>query len=1289
MAEFLTFAAQEMLIKVASLAAQQFSLVLGFHGELTKMSESLKMLEAVLRDAENPRQDQGEAVKLWLEKLEDIAHHADDVLDDYGYELLRRKVELRNQMKKKVLNFFSLSNPILFRLKMAHKIKKINTSLDDLRKDASGLGFIARRPLAATSFYDGRIYRETYSDFKKDENNIIGRKDVVEDIVKALTNSNNNQKNDLSVLAIVGMGGLGKTTLAKSVYHGKIDQHFQEKMWVCVSTPFEVDSILRRILECLKPEHAAVQAIDAICRILKKELKEKRYLLVLDDVWNEDAQKWEELISCLVNVNDTQGSSILVTTRSDKVAKMVETLPRCDLEKLSDDECWLILKDRAIPVGSAPIVEDQEKIGREIAKKCGGVPLVAKVLGNMMRSKKCDEWQSIVESGIWNLPEEENRILAILKLSFDELKFPSLKQCFAYCSMFIKDFEFEKDDLIQHWMAQGWLHPSPNQDNLEMEDTGNEYFNILLQNSFFQDVKRDSFGNIAYCKMHDLVHDLAERVSKSKYLRSLFSNGVVLDNNSPGFKALRVLNLYKADIQELPDSIGKLKHLRYLNVMKTKIRAFPKSLGQLYNLQTFKMPHLLEEFPKEIANLINLRHVYFDKHVKVPAGVLGRLTNLRSLPFVKMGKETGTLIGELGGLNHLKGTVSFYNLEHVRDKEEAEKAYLVEKKHLRKLFFRWTPGRPSNSADSDEVVLEVLRPHSNLEFLEIHGFMGVKLPSWILSTNLKEIELEGCNKCEEVPALGQLPNLVHVKMKTMENLKCLGYEFYGYDHESDDTKVLFRALKTLYIQEVRSLIEWMEVPTGRVTVFPCLKELALKGCDQLRSAPSHFPCLKKLVIKGMNSGGSPIASILSNKLTTLTSLKIRNVRGLACLPGRLLENNQNLSCMLIDDCEEFTCIAPPQSQGFEYCCASLQELTIRGCPKLRCLPDYGLSLEKLEIINCSSLESIPIIPEHGGLPSLRELRILACPELSSLPDGLQYCTSLQILLIRSCPKITSIPIPSEGLPSLDWLSLSECPELASLPSGLGCCTSLVTLVVATCPKLTSIPICGFTSLRLLYVSNLESLPGLHGGFTSLRRLGIYGCQGTQIDLQFCASLEGLGISDCPNLETVRSLDKLTSLRELRITDCSRLTCLPSGLAMASPHVFTRLKYLTLGPFWNELDYDFQVLPQLEELSIYGWPKLKSLPEQTQHLTSLTTLWISDFEGLEAIPEWLGNLASLQFLRIKNCKNLVYLPSVQAMHRLTKLDRIRIDNCPLLSERCREESGLEWHKISHIPDISVH
>ncbi|KAM5552148.1 disease resistance protein RGA2-like, partial [Rosa sericea] len=1265
MAEFLTFGAQELLKKVASLAAQEFDLVWGFNGEITKLRESVLMLEAVLRDAEHPRQDQGEAVKLWVKKLEDIAQHADDVLDDYGYELLRRKVQLRNQMKKKVQDFCSLSNPIIFRVKMAQKIKKINTSLDELNKKAGVIGLVARRSVDATTSHGISIERETYSILKQDENNIIGRDDVAADIVQALTQSHHNLESDLPVLAIVGMGGLGKTTLAKLIYHeSEISKHFEKKMWICVSTHFEVNSILRGILEYLKPE-AAVKGIDAICNILQEELKGKRYLLILDDVWNEDGEKWNDLKNCLLRITDAQGSRIVVTTRSDKVAKTVETLPRCDLRKLSDDECWLILKNKAVPVGNVPILEDQERIGREIAKKCGGLPLVAKVLGNILRSKTSNEWSSIMESEIWDLPEEEDRIMSILKLSFDELKFSSLKQCFAYCSKFIKDSVMEKDDLVQLWMAQGWLGPTKS--NMEMEDRGNEYFNILSEKSLFEDVRTDDDGNTT-CKMHDLVHDLAEQVSNMTNCRSLFSKGEALGNTLPNFRSLRVLNLYKADIDKLPSSIGKLRHLRYLNVMKTNVKAFPKSIGQLYYLETFKMPYHVEEFPKMIADMINLRHVYFGKYAKVPVGVLGGLTNLISLPFLKVGKETGPRIEELGGLSHLRGTLSIYNLEHVRDGEEAVNAKLVDKKHIRKLTLDWKLSRPSNNVDNEDDVLEGLRPHCNLEILKIQGFMGVKFPSWLLlACNLKEIELAGCNKCEGFPILGHLPNLIHVKMRNMQNLRCLGSEFYGYDQisgatTSDGRKTLFPALRSLHIENAENLIDWMEagevmLTAGKLRVFPHLEELTLERCKQLRSAPSHFPSLKKLEIRGVESG-MPIASILSNKLTTLTHLSVANVEGLTSLPEGTLRNNKNLESLYISNCPELSCIAP---HGFD-CCASLQ--------KLRYLSDglLPLSLKELEIRDCSGLESIPIIPEQGGLPSLQDL------------------------YIYSCPKITSIPIPSEGLPSLGRLWLWECPELSSLPSGLGCCTSLVDLSIRGCPKVTSIPIDSLsTTLRSLCVKNPESLPILHGGFTSLTRLEIHGCQSTQIDLQFCqilVSLEVLAISDCPNLETVPSLDKLTSLRRLEIFRCSRLTCLPSGLAMASPHVFTRLKFLQIGPFWNELDSfpALQVLPQLESLWICGWPKLKSLPEQIQHLTSLTHLSIVDFEGVEAIPEWLGNLASLHSLYIFRCKNLMYLPSVEAMQRLTKLDSLHIFNCPLFSERCTAESGPEWPKISHIPNI---
>ncbi|XP_061992348.1 putative disease resistance protein RGA3 [Rosa rugosa] len=531
-AEFLlTFGAEGVLKKVSSLVNEQISLAWGFKGDLKKLGESLSLIQNILNDAaEKPQAlDRGKVVEGWVKKLKGVADDADNVLDECNYEVLRRKVELQNHMKRKVLNFLSASNPIIFRHKMANRIKHINASLLDLKSDASLIGLIERR-IDATPQGVRPDRNQTDSFFEPDEK-VIGREGVVSNIVESLTNSTNQQIN-LSVMAIVGMPGLGKTTLAKSVYHKPaIDTHFDKKIWVCVSNIFEVNTILNQMLESLKRDKAGMMTNqDALLKSLQEELQGKRYVLILDDVWNEDSIKWESLRSCLSKLNSAPGSNIIITTRSAKVASISETLTRCELDKLSNDECWSILKQRALfSYGNDP---DRERIGKEIAKKCGGVPLVAKVLGGMMRTKNStEEWLSIQASRIWELPEGDERIMSVLKLSFQNLKSSLLKQCFAYCSMFPEDFTIEREKLIQLWMAQGFLHPYPGQHMQQMEDIGNEYFNILYQNSLFQDATKDDDDIIEDCKMHDLVHDLAKEVSKCESLMQDLNN-VIEDHDT-------------------------------------------------------------------------------------------------------------------------------------------------------------------------------------------------------------------------------------------------------------------------------------------------------------------------------------------------------------------------------------------------------------------------------------------------------------------------------------------------------------------------------------------------------------------------------------------------------------------------------------------------------------------------------------------------------------------------------------------------------------------------------------
>ena len=211
--------------------------------------------------------------------------------------------------------------------------------------------------------------------------------------------------------------------------------------------------------------------------------------------------------------------------------------------------------------------------------------------------------------------------------------------------------------------------------------------------------------------------------------------------------------------------------------------------------------------------------------------------------------------------------------------------------------------------------------------------------------------------------------------------------------------------------------------------------------------------------------------------------------------------------------------------------------------------------------------------------------------------------------------------------------------------------------------------------------------------TSLSYLGIQDCPNLISIPDLCKlhSLKELEICNCPNLKSIPDLRDLHSLIRLQILKCQKLTRLPEEL-----HCLTCLKSLLIGGFCAELDA-FPSLSStslkhlhlsLQELCLYGWDRLNSLPNDIQCFTAITGLYIYDFDVMETLPEWLGNLSSLQYLSFIRCKNLMYLPTAQTMRRLTKLELLQIVLCPKLEERCAKGSGAEWSKISHIPDVCV-
>ncbi|KAM3749985.1 hypothetical protein ACB098_04G002700 [Castanea mollissima] len=1229
--------ADEILGKLISVATEQISLARGFKEALTRLLDSLEMIQDVLADAER-RQESDWSVRHWLQRLKDVAYDADDVLDEFAYEILRRKVEIRNQMKKKVRLFFSFSNPIAFRIKMANKVKIIGDSLKRINDTANGFGLTR-----AGSVNDNLeiISSHQVTDSFLDHLGVVGRENLVSSIVDLLIKATNQQP---SVIPIVGMAGLGKTTLAKLVYNNKL-VYFDEKIWVCVSENFDYIRILRGILESLTHNSSTLKNKNEILECLKIQLKGKRYLLILDDVWNEDPVIWDTLMSCLLAINSNLGNCIIVTTRSDYVARIIETLPRRHLNKLQEEECWSIIKKR---ISTIPLNPDLEAIGRKIAKKCGGIPLVATVLGGTMsRKKEKSKWLAIENNEVWNSLHDSNEMLPILKFSFDHLPSPSLKQCFSYCSCFPKGYDIKKEELIQLWMAEGFLQPSQGS-HLVMEDIGNMYFDILLLNSFFQDVKQDEYGNIISCKMHDLVHDLALSISKSetlilkkdlgndinhvrhlfiqfdgkvvpripfskegaKKLRTFISEDVALGIKLSNFKCLRVLKLYGYTKKELPSSIGQLIHLRLLHLSSTSIEALPKSITKLYNLQTLRIEFCdhLKELPKDLKKLINLRHIY----VKRTPKDIGKLTCLQTLPCFIVSQDAGHRIEELGCLNQLRGELHIYCVEHVRDKEEARSANLVEKAKIYKLGYHWSEKSEGNH-NNDEEVLEGLQPHRYLKSLTIQYYQGKKFPPWMMTSqnarrgfslfdNLIEIKLKACNKCEVLPTLGLLSSLRDLEIIEMENLTCIGTEFYGnynndYNYNNGSCRdALFPSLKKLCLQSMPNLVEWKDATEPARTagnVFPCLKELIIRECSQLTSAPCHFSqltsdpfhisSLQKLDIRRIcNTAFEQISS----KFDRIRSLCVSNISKLASIPEKILQSSVHMEIWNCDDLESIS-----SHEGSQVECYYLETLHIYGCEKLSYFPELNISKE-LKVERCPNLKSFPSIPRQG-IWDLRRLEISECG-VEVLSTQIQSCRYLQQLIIKRCPNLICIP--------------------------------------------------------------------------DLQNLG----------------LKQFKISDCPNLV---SAPELSWPIYMKIRNCGKLTHLPKAC-------FARLKYLGIGPFCEELDAFPSLLDStafrhsyesLQILQFYGWAKLNSLPDEIQCFTALTRLDISEFEGMEALPEWLGNLSSLQYLYLCNCNNLMYLPTAQAMGRIAKLE---IYYCSKLKERCAKGSGAEWSKIAHIPSIWI-
>ncbi|WRX29716.1 NB-ARC - like 10, partial [Theobroma cacao] len=506
------------------------------------LQETLSTINAVLRDAEE-KQESNHALDNWIIRLQDVVFDAEDLLDEFDYAILRRKVRPRGQVYK----FFSSSNPLVFRLKMGHRFKEIRERLDAVAADI--FKFNLSRRVVVLDSQAKKIDRETASKVRSEL--IIGREKEKEQIIESLLKEQNHGDSISNIVAIVGFGGLGKTSLARLVYNDARVTNFSKRIWVCVSEEFNIYIIFKKILKSLVDDKVDDLDLDKVQRKLEENLEGERYLLVLDDVWNEDASKWNDFLQYLVF--GAPGSKILVTTRSKTVASTMGVQLPYLLKGLNDNQSWALFEQVAF-LGQRQIDPKLREIGKDVAQRCKGVPLAIKCLGGLMRQKPNEKyWLSVKENEMWKLLKEDDGVFPVLRLSYIHLP-NHLKQCFAFCSIFPKDCRISKDMLIHLWRAQGYIQWMENE---RIQDIGDEYFNDLFSRSFFQEEKRDETGNIVSCKMHDLIHDLALLVAKcSFYLLKVEKEKIPKGVRSLSLSRLDALE-YVADSFSLPCSTSR------------------------------------------------------------------------------------------------------------------------------------------------------------------------------------------------------------------------------------------------------------------------------------------------------------------------------------------------------------------------------------------------------------------------------------------------------------------------------------------------------------------------------------------------------------------------------------------------------------------------------------------------------------------------------------------------------------------------------------------------------------
>uniref|UniRef100_A0ACD5YQQ1 Uncharacterized protein n=1 Tax=Avena sativa TaxID=4498 RepID=A0ACD5YQQ1_AVESA len=809
---------------VGNLAVQETKLICGVTLEVGFLTDELMRLQAYLKDADDKWRSGNARVAILVRQIRTAAYEAQNVIEAADHMEKRNKI--KNGLVGAISRYARLPSDLVTLRKVGGEIQRVRRKLSEIFQSAESLKIDLDNIVAVRGLVEDVSPPQDYG-LMEDDVVMIGFEDEHEEIVDKLVDKNENM---LSVVSIVAMGGAGKTTLARKVCtSSRVKLHFEAVAWVTVSQKFKGIDLLKDIMkQVMGHKDGSMDQMQEheVGKNINDFLFLKRYLVVLDDVWETDT--WEQINRKVKAFPDaTNGSRVLLTTRSKDVADHVEMPTYVHvLKQLDEDKSWELFSSKALPAHRRSsiihYVDEFEELGRNLAKKCDGLPLALAVFGSYLsKNLNIQAWSDILLS--WPSTKKTQMMREILARSYKDLPSQNLRSCLLYLAAFPEDFEINVQDLIQLWIAESFIPLAPNR---KLEETALKYVTELAQRSLVQVVEKISSPRlIQTIRVHDILRDwcieearqdgfldLVDRTADQvgatsfdavrSYRFSLQNSSGQIVQATPNIRTLfgfevssicltklrylRVLHIEYSWIKGFSRAIDGCIHLRCLTLRRCSSVWLPSSIGKLFYLQTIDLrgTGLDSVVPKSLWNISALRHVYLSGEISPPsarrnvlqqkqlqtlhikfysqymAAFLSQMTQLTTLSVMKFVPEG--MINLFANMPHLV-SISLGHFD-VIDVPHRDRMFRIGGKPF--------DGRQENFIKDDP--MPILEKLPCLVVLKLEGYRGQTMSC---SANgfrrLQELELQLCSVKEWRMEEGTMTKLSHLSFWDCTNMETL------------------------------------------------------------------------------------------------------------------------------------------------------------------------------------------------------------------------------------------------------------------------------------------------------------------------------------------------------------------------------------------------------------------------------------------------------------------------------------------------------------------------------------